>query len=103
MRSWPFHTGLLYVMKPRANTQFSDREALEIGCHVQSTGGALGRRGPRLPRASHLLEFFYHLLNEDVSVLRDFALHLGQPLAQLLVLLAEDGPFVQALAHLLPS
>jgi hypothetical protein len=95
--------GLLYVMKPRLNTLSSAGEAIEMGCYVKDTGEGLGRRESRLPHTSHLLEFFYHLFDENVSVLRDFALHLGQPLTQLLVLFTEDSPLIQALAYLLSS
>lgn len=57
----------------------------------------------RVRRRDHLAQLFDHLLNADVSILRDFALHLREPLAQLLVLLVEHGPFVQLLADLLPA
>ena len=63
--------GLLYVMKPRLNTLSSAGEAIEMGCYVKDTGEGLGRRESRLPHTSHLLEFFYHLFDENVSVLRD--------------------------------
>lgn len=52
---------------------------------------------------SHLAQLFHHLLNAYVSILRDLALHLGEPLTQLLVLLVKHGPFVQLFAHLLPA
>lgn len=51
----------------------------------------------------HLAQLFDHLFNADVSILRDLALHLCEPLAQLLVFLIELGPLVQLLAHLLPA
>lgn len=50
---------------------------------------------------SHLAQLFDHLFNADVPILRDLALHLREPLAQLLVLLIEHCPLIQLLAHLL--
>lgn len=49
----------------------------------------------------HLLEFLHHLLDVEVGVVRHLVLHLRQPLAQLLVLLVEDDPSVQAVRDLL--
>ena len=54
------------------------------------------------PGAPYLPELLYHVFNEDVSVLGNFAFHLRQPFAKLLVLFTEDCPFVQSLADLLP-
>lgn len=66
---------------------------------VQSIGGPRAAEGVS---GSYLAELLDHLLNADLSVLRDLALHVGEPLAELLVLLAEHRPLVELLAHLLP-
>lgn len=51
----------------------------------------------------YLAQLLDHLFDADVSVLGDFALHVGEPLAELLVLLVEHGPLIQLLAHLLSA
>jgi len=51
----------------------------------------------------YLAQLLDHLLDADVSILGDFALHVGEPLAELLVPLGEYRPLVQLLAHLLPA
>lgn len=51
----------------------------------------------------YLAELLDHLLDADVSILGDLALHVGEPLAELLVLLVEYGPLIQLLTHLLPA
>ena len=53
--------------------------------------------------STYLAELLDHLLNADVSILGDFALHVGEPLAELLVLLVEYSPLIQLLTHLLPA
>lgn len=51
----------------------------------------------------YLVKLLDHLLDADVSILGDLALHVGEPLAELLVLLIEHSPLVQLLTHLLPA
>lgn len=51
----------------------------------------------------YLAKLLDHLLDADVSILGDLALHVGEPLAELLVLLTEYSPLVQLLTHLLPA
>lgn len=53
--------------------------------------------------SNHLAQLFDHLFDADVPILRDLALHLREPLTQLLVLLIEHCPLVQLLAHLLSA
>lgn len=59
--------------------------------------------GGNVSSSAYLAKLLDHLLDADVSVLGDLALHVGEPLAELLVLLVEHRPLVQLLAHLLPS
>lgn len=42
----------------------------------------------------YLAELLDHLLDADVSILRHLALHVGEPLAELLVLLVEHSPLI---------
>lgn len=51
----------------------------------------------------YLAKLLDHLLNADVSVLGDLTLHVGEPLAELLVLFVEHSPLIQLLTHLLPA
>lgn len=51
----------------------------------------------------YLVELLNHLLNADVSVLGDFALHAGEPLTELLILFVEYSPLIQLLGYLLPA
>lgn len=51
----------------------------------------------------YLAKLLDHLLDADVSILGDLALHVGEPLAELLVLLIEYSPLIQLLTHLLPA
>lgn len=51
----------------------------------------------------YLAKLLDHLLDADVSVLGDLALHVGEPLAQLLVPFVEYSPLIQLLTHLLPA
>lgn len=51
----------------------------------------------------YLAELLDHLLNTDVTILGHLALHVSEPLAELLVLLGEDSPLIQFLAYLLPA
>lgn len=51
----------------------------------------------------YLVELLDHLLNADVSVLGDFALHAGEPLTELLILFVEYSPLIQLLGYLLPA
>lgn len=53
--------------------------------------------------SNHLAQLFNHLFDADVPILRDLALHLREPLTQLLVLLIEYRPLVQLFAHLLSA
>ncbi|KAF3845586.1 hypothetical protein F7725_008749 [Dissostichus mawsoni] len=55
-----------------------------------------------LLRDADLLLLVDHLLDADVSVLRHLALHVGEPLTQVLVLLTEQRPLVQFLPESLP-
>lgn len=57
----------------------------------------------RIVLSNHLAQLFDHLFDADVPILRDLALHLREPLTQLLVLLIEHRPLVQLLAHLLSA
>lgn len=50
----------------------------------------------------YLPELLYHFFNENISILGNFAFHLSQPFAELLVLFTEDCPFIQSLTYLLP-
>lgn len=59
--------------------------------------------GGSVSSSVYLAKLLDHLLDADVSVLGDLALHVGEPLAELLVLLVEHSPLVQLLAHLLPA
>lgn len=52
---------------------------------------------------NHLAQLLDHLLDADVSILRHLALHLGEPLTQVLVLLVKHCPLIQLLTHLLPA
>lgn len=51
----------------------------------------------------YLAKLLDHLLNTDVTILGDLALHVGEPLAELPVLLVEYSPLIQLLTHLLPA
>lgn len=51
----------------------------------------------------YLAKLLDHLFDADVSILGDFALHVGEPLAELLVLFVEYSPLIQLLTHLLPA
>lgn len=42
----------------------------------------------------YLAKLLDHLLNADVSILGDLALHVGEPLAELLVLFLEYSPLI---------
>lgn len=57
----------------------------------------------RIVLSNHLAQLFDHLFDADVPILRDLALHLCEPLTQLLVLLIEHRPLVQLLTHLLSA
>lgn len=72
------------------------------GLPAPTAGLSTGRVKTDAAGRPYLLELLDHFLNEDVSVLGNFALHLRQPFAELLVLLTEDRPFIQPLADLLP-
>jgi len=52
---------------------------------------------------NYLAELLNHLLNANVSILGHLALHVGEPLAELLVLLTEYSPLIQFLIHLLSA
>lgn len=51
----------------------------------------------------YLVKLLDHLLNADVSILGDFALHVGEPLTELLILFVEYSPLIQLLGYLLPA
>lgn len=54
-------------------------------------------------RHVYLVKLLDHLFNADISILGDFALHVGEPLTELLVLFVEHSPFIQLLGYLLPA
>lgn len=43
---------------------------------------------------ANLVKLLDHLLNADVSILGHLALHVSEPLAELLILLVEDSPLI---------
>lgn len=54
-------------------------------------------------RHVYLVKLLDHLFNADISILGDFALHVGEPLTEILVLFVEHSPFIQLLSYLLPA
>lgn len=51
----------------------------------------------------YLLQFLHHLLDAQLAAAAHLVLHLSQPVAELLVLVVEDGPGVEAVGDLLSS
>lgn len=50
----------------------------------------------------YLLQLLHHLLDAQLAAAAHLVLHLRQPVAELLVLVVEDGPGVEAVSDLLP-
>ena len=48
----------------------------------------------RLCFSVYLAKLLDHLFDADISILGHLALHVGEPLAELLVLFVEDGPLI---------
>ena len=60
--------------------------------------------GPEVIETAYLLELLHHLLDAHLPVVVEhLALHARQPVTQLLVLVVEEGPGVQAVRDLLPA
>ena len=51
----------------------------------------------------YLLELLHHVLDAEVPAVGHLVLHLGQPVAELLVLVVEDDPGAEAVGDLLPA
>lgn len=51
----------------------------------------------------YLLQFLHHFLDAQISAAAHLVLHLSQPVAELFVLIVEDGPGIETVCYFLSS